>query len=762
MHSLGLGGSDRSDLRHGSDFAGVLALLALLGALIAVLLGRNPLLFWNDDYELSILPVFADVARSWSEGHLPLLSPYSWVCSNLAGEFQYGTFSIFVNAAVVLIWKLPLTFPQQAAALSIVHLVPLALGGYFLARERKVAPPLAAMVGLVAATNGWVICWGATDWFGALGALTWLPWTWWGMERAGDPARSRWRFLWPAPFVYLLVTGGFPYTVLMLGLLVAWLSLRSVVQQRRLIALLPIALGLSLGLGLSAPAWLALFDYLRGSAREVQESAAHFQWVVPIASLPGFVLPSWTVLWADFSTRLMPHSATEMTCGLVAPVVMIAALLRRGRELVRQSVWEVTLLLVLIIISMLPTTSVFRWSFRWLPFIHLVLAICAADAFPFLNSENGGMSWKKFSTRPSFAAFVIVFVLAVAARIFGADGQHGSQLAITLLLIAFVWFVIDLIPMTALHAWSPAGITFAALVGTYLVLPTNVGVPKYRLEQQLTRPAPLDPKRLYLSIYPAPEEAYRMGRKEGAIGQTIRLGSTSMWAALRFVNGYSPIRPAGVAREFDFAIHGEVPDWMSNYLLGWQAGPDGELARLGVDGVIVADELDAKPEPAEEWVLETWTDEGRIFHRRGAPFPTVRSVRWPEPELVNSGVRSRMDVHERTPAAAGFATAAIRNIDDSRNAVAADVAVADGGRPALIAFSRPFFRGYHASLGGQPLDVSSYRGLFPTVELRAGTAGRLSLVYRPWWLTSGCAIASIAAAAWLSGVLAAALSRRRS
>ena len=75
-----------------------------------ILLWHDPLVFWNDDYELSILPVFADVARSWNEGQWPLLSPYSWVCSNLAGEFQYGTFSVFVNAAVVLIWKFPLTF----------------------------------------------------------------------------------------------------------------------------------------------------------------------------------------------------------------------------------------------------------------------------------------------------------------------------------------------------------------------------------------------------------------------------------------------------------------------------------------------------------------------------------------------------------------------------------------------------------------------------------------------------------------------------
>lgn len=102
-----------------------------------LLLWHNPLLFWNDDYEISILPVFADVARSWSEGHLPLLSPYSWVCSNLAGEFQYGTFSLFVNSAVVLLWKFPLGFAQQAAALSTVHLFVLGAGSFLLARGRK-------------------------------------------------------------------------------------------------------------------------------------------------------------------------------------------------------------------------------------------------------------------------------------------------------------------------------------------------------------------------------------------------------------------------------------------------------------------------------------------------------------------------------------------------------------------------------------------------------------------------------------------------
>ena len=61
-----------------------------------------------------------------SEGHWPLLSPYSWACGNLAGEYQYGTFSLFVNAvgrvAVFALWS---DFALQAAALSILHLAAL-------------------------------------------------------------------------------------------------------------------------------------------------------------------------------------------------------------------------------------------------------------------------------------------------------------------------------------------------------------------------------------------------------------------------------------------------------------------------------------------------------------------------------------------------------------------------------------------------------------------------------------------------------------
>src|SRR5204863_3600952 len=133
---------------------------ATIAALIVIafsilLLAHDPLVFWNDDYEISILPVFADMARAWNHGEFPLLSPYSWVCGNLAGEFQYGVFSIFINALIICVWKFPLTFPQQAAALSIAHIAVLSGGAFLLARGRNLSVPLSIFVALVASLNGW-------------------------------------------------------------------------------------------------------------------------------------------------------------------------------------------------------------------------------------------------------------------------------------------------------------------------------------------------------------------------------------------------------------------------------------------------------------------------------------------------------------------------------------------------------------------------------------------------------------------------------
>jgi len=724
-----------------AEILGALSAGSLVVLFCFILLWHNPLVFWNDDYELSVLPVLTDVARSWSQGHWPILSPYSWVCGNLAGEFQYGTFSVFVNAVVVLVWKFPFTFPQQAAAVSIMHLFALAIGAFLLARDRKFSIPLSLFVALIASLNGWIICWGATDWFGALGAFTWLPWTWWGAERSLDSQRTKWRFLWPAPFVYLLVTGGFPYTVLMLVILIAWLSIKSFVQTRNIFAILPMLVGVALGFGLSAPAWLALLDLVQGSARELQSAAAHWQWRVPPAALPGLMLPSWTVNWTDFSTRIRPHTAVELACGLVAPAALIAGLVWRGRELVRQIKWELILLAIVLLLCMIPTAGLFRWSFRWLPLFHLVLAICAAETLQRILP----------STIAALAALALVVVTVIAALLFHAGGVYAFPLTWIFIGLAAVWMLLEFFgrnaalrrpghrsAMTLPCAWLPVAITFCALLATYLFIPTNFGVPRYNFSQELLKPAPLDAQRLYLSVYPWAELTYCTSNKPQTVGQTLRPGSTSMWAGLRFINGYSPIRAAGVAREFATSIHGEINPDVGTYLLNQQAGRDGELALMGVDGVVVAREVSITPQPSSEWELVVATDEGNIFHRRNAPCPRVRSV---------TSIDSRPNEE--------FVLATITRTNDSRNFIETDIDVPAGNRPALLTFSRPFFRGYKACIGDQKFVVTSYRGLFPIVEVPAGTHGRLTVAYRPAWLVWGGGMAAGCGVLVLLGVIAA-------
>jgi hypothetical protein len=697
------------------DFFGAVGAGVAVIAFCLILLWHDPLLFWNDDYEISILPVFADVARSWSEGHWPLLSPYSWICSNLAGEFQYGTFSIFVNTAVFLIWKFPLAFPQQAAALSLTHLFVLAMGAYLLARGRNLSAPLSAMVSFVATLNGWIMCWGATNWFGALGAWTWLPWAWWGLERALDPRRGRYRFVWPAPFIYLLVTGGFPYTVGMLAVVIIWLTFESLVTTKRVSGPLPMLFGVTIGVGLSAPAWLGLIGYVHGSARQVDPGVAHFQWLIPPSALPAFILPNWTVNWTGFSSHGSPHTSAELACGLAAPVALVAGLIRGRLQLVRRIKWDLILLLLVLVLSMLPSANLFRWSFRWLPLVHLLLALCAAQALRSLEAEGGLF-------RLGLWVFAIMVLVVAAMFIVGTSGKYALPYILVLALITIVWLVIDLLPPSSLElqGWMPTLVTFTVLLATYLCIPTNGGVPKYNLGQELLSPAPLDRKRLYLSIYPSPDDAYGYRTPSQPIGRLVRPGSTSMWAQLHFVNGYSPIRAAGVARRLGSYVHGEIDPGAARHFLETQAGAGGELATLGVDGIVVANEISLAPRPETEWELIHEEPEGRVYHRRSGIFDRVRSV-------------AALDSQPNDQ----FAIAHVKVIEDSRNRVIAEVDVPRGDRPALLTFSRPYFRGYKATLGSAQFAVGSFQGLFPTLEIPAGTKGNVILVYRPAWLIWG-------------------------
>ena len=91
----------------------------------------------------------------------------------------------------------------------------------------------------------------------------------------------------------------------------------------------------------------------------------HRAWTVPLSAWPGTVLPDWTTPWRDFGNFLHPHAALELGGAFVPVVALTTALAWRRRVLWRAVRWELGLLGVVMLLCMLPSPGVFRWSFRW-------------------------------------------------------------------------------------------------------------------------------------------------------------------------------------------------------------------------------------------------------------------------------------------------------------------------------------------------------------------------------------------------------------
>src|SRR6185295_5622541 len=158
-----------------------------------------------------------------------------------------------------------------------------------------------------------------------------------------------------------------------------------------------------------------------------------------------------------------------------APGAIIAGLIRHSRIFFRRAKWELSLLIVLLLLAMVPTTGLFRWSFRWLPFFHLVLAICATEAFQMLLRERP-RRWPAFFSPVSATTLLLITIAAIAMVILGTAGPFGLTASWIFLYVAVIWIIIEffLRDQKWLAAF-PAVVTFAGFLLTYLCIPPNCG-----------------------------------------------------------------------------------------------------------------------------------------------------------------------------------------------------------------------------------------------------------------------------------------------
>ena len=689
-------------------------------AICLVFAWHDPRFFWNDDYQMTFIPVFEEVNRAWRAGEWPLLTQSSWVCGNLAGEYQYGTFSIFINLCILAIWSLGLPLAGKAAAFAVVHEFVLAAGAFTLARSRGLGPPLATLVALVAALNGWIVCWGATNWIAGLTSFAWLPWAWWAIEHAAGP---RWRGRWiaaAAVFLYLSLTAGWPFTTLMLLLLSAWIAARRIAAGEGLRPLLSLSAAWTLGGLMALPALWMLIEYVQGSERTGGGTGLNWTWTVPMMAWPALLAPTAPTIWKSFYADL-PHLPLELANGM-APVVMLAVgLALAPRPWRREWPWLLGLLALLAVISTLPSAGVFRWSFRWLPLFHLVLALTAAEAW---QSSEGIASSRSLRWRHAGGLVAVALgtgYLALRGWSIPIFDLHMFDLAVIAAARAAIGIASAARP--AVTAWLPAAVTAAAIISLFLRVPPNLAVPVFPFDESFLDAAPLDRDRLHMSLY-VEEDLPSARLPPGSLGQAFRPGNSAMLAGIRMINGYSPIHPRGIGTMLPFETHGQMFPEAVRWVFAEGAGPGDVLPTIGVDALVVsknAARIGSLPDA--EWERVWSGDEADVYHRRGV---TVRSATILSPDAAAE------EASRRAPL-----------VIDGRHRAEIDLPAA--AAPRLVVFPRPWYAGWQATLDGRPIPTTAYKNVAIAAAVPANAAGRLTIAYRPAGFTLGLPIALVAA-----------------
>ena len=705
----------------------------LVVAICLVFVWHEPRFFWNDDCQMTFMPVFEEVNRAWLAGEWPLLTQSSWVCGNLAGEYQYGTFSVFINLSILAIWSLGLPLAGKAAAFAMVHEFVLAAGAFTLARSRGIRPPLATFVAVVAALNGWIVCWGATNWIAGLTSFAWLPWAWWALEHA---ARPRWQGRWIAAaafFLYLSLTAGWPFTTLMLLLLTAWIAARRLAAGHGSRPLLPLSAAWALGGLMALPALWMLVEYVQGSERTSDGTALNWTWTVPLVAWPALLAPTAPTIWKSFFADAL-HLPLELANGM-APLAMLAVgLALAPRPWRRDWLWLCGLLGLLGVISTLPSAGVFRWSFRWLPLFHLLFGIVAAEVW---QASEAITSKRTYSLRHASGLSAVALgtgYLALCGWSIPSFDLHMLDLAF----IAVAWAALGIVlaARPTITAWLPTAVTTAALLSLFLRVPPNLAVPVFPFDESFLDAAPLDSSRLHMSLY-VEEDLPSTRLPAGSLGQTFRPGNSAMLAGIRMINGYSPIHPRGIGTVLPFETHGQMFPEAVRWVFAEGQGPGDVLATIGVDAIVVSKNAARLGRLDDDEWQKVWSgEEADVYHRRGV---TGRSVAIVATDLPDGETPGRVPL-----------------LADTRHWSAIDLP--GGVAERLVVFPQPWYPGWRATLDGRPLTTTAYKNVAIAAVVPPNAAGRLEIVFRPLGFTFGLPIALAAA---LVTLLNAASTHRR-
>lgn len=718
----------------------------------------NPDAMLWDDLQTQYLPVAIEVGRALRAHEWPLLTTRSWFGGALAGEYQYGVFSPVELACAWLVAGFERAPSERAALLCALHVVILASGAYALARVRGTGRAAACWVSLAASLNGWMVGWALTNWYPAYTSFAWIPWSWAALERLRRPEATGRAVSLAALPMALVFLAGWPFSVAMLVFIAAYVIGGGAAGLARRVLARRVGVALALAAGLAAPAWWSLVSHGAATLRATDPNRLGVLWLVPWNAWPGMVIPSWPTLWRTYTNWTLAPSPWLFN-GLVPLAGVVAGLRAQGRSFVAAHRAEFFALAALFALVSLPTVRPLQVSSRWLPLLHLVIALVGAEgvAAAAQRATDAGpiRSLRDLATRlwsPRNVGMAALLVVAPVCFVMLTPGMSPvrivsgvSGVVALALLWALAGLVVDARSLPARVA--PVAVVALSLVSTALTVPLRVSMPRWSIEASVADPRPMERSRRYFMLYNRADvfsneccDLVGHGRFAGVRGELLP-GNFGLYAGLTTLNGYSPLRLRTLQRAFDLGIHGYTIRPRLMPVLERHVGAGRLLDLAGVDGLVLPERLAARFTQAEAqgWRVAGTRPGVTVYHRDLVRAPVVSLAEARTVRSFDEAARALEAAPDAPPvffdtrasgSAERFAEARLDRAREERNATTVDVAV-PADHDALLVFARAWYPGFTADLDGRALDVGTADLILPAVRVPAGSSGRLVLAYRP-------------------------------
>ena len=558
----------------------------------------------------------------------------------------------------------------------------------------------------------------------------------------------------------------------MAALLSAWMSIRVWIHERQLLAIWPLVCAWVVGMGLSAPSWMMLQEYVGSTVRG--QAATSLQWglVVPFRALWGLVFSHYNTVWPIFGKYQM-HRSLELTGTLVPCVILLTGLTTSGRRAFRGAGWELSLCCASLLLSMLPSAGVFRWSFRWLPLFSLCLSLTAVQVLANLRLLARSADDRKTTPNLGLRAVCLLIPVGILSVLNDLESWQATALiAVAAVAIGSVWLMVErsFTPRSTPVRWAPVGAALAIAMLAYTTSTNSLAVPSWPIDRSSEQP-PLRTDTRYLSAFAADDifsPNHATTTRPRNAGVDLAPGNYGMYSGVETINGYSPIHPEGLTRLFGFRDQGYLkPDLYDPAITDREATiaeflvrettDDGLLAAAGVDGLILANRFQhLEPDlEANGWRADAATLRGRIYYRIEASRTASDAFCASQATLTGDFETALSQLTGRKHSAASllltsaatdsttretFASAEIRMRENRRNSVNLDVTASGDEDNVLVVLQRPWFPGYRAFWNGASVPVERFNLMMPAVRVPTDS-GILTFEYRPRSLTGGTSVA---------------------